>query len=100
LLGEALDELQETQCLLHDQVECCSHFDLHHAGRLAHALFGRTLGRLAVCRGAGLPAVAGSNGVQPTCDVVDLDDSTVHRGLENLVAGGRQQLPAGCTQRL
>ena len=99
LLSKALDELQETQCLLYDQVECCSHPDLHHAGRLTHALFGRTVGRLGARRRARLPAFAGSE-VQPTRDLVDLADSAVHGDLEDLVAGGRQQLPTGCTQWL
>jgi hypothetical protein len=99
LLGKALDELQETQCLLDDQVKCCAHLDLDDGGRLTHPLAGRALGRRALRRRPRL-ALAGRDGVQPTRHGVDLADSTVHGRLEDLVAGGRQQLPTGCTQRL
>jgi hypothetical protein len=101
LLGEALDELQKTNGLLHDQVERCSHLYPERVLRLALVLSRRTLRVLAAGgRARRLPALTGGDGVQPAGDVIDLTDCTIHRDLENLVTGRRQQLPPGCPHRL
>jgi len=93
LPGQALDELQQPQSLLHDQVECRSDLDLHlldlHlASRQALALLGRAPRRLAVRRP--LRAISGSDSVQPTGHLINLSDGPIHCGLEDLIAGGRQ----------
>ena len=88
-------------CLLHDQVERCSHLDRTSVGRLARALFGRTLGRLAARRRRdGFRRSPEATASKPTRHVVDLADGAIHRNLEDLVTGSRQQLPTGGTQCL
>ena len=62
---------------------------------------GVTLLRLAVHRRPRrLPALAGGDGVEPTGHVVDPADGPIYRSLEDLVTGGREQLPTGGTQCL